>query len=124
MAETPPTPMPGQARSRALMLATMLGLLAYVLPLAFAPYAVLSVWLLLLPPLTAWIAVDCGLLLRRASGLPLLLCIVGPPTLVGLLAGWIDGALMEAGATVLTLWGLWTGFVAGIGGWLVLRRAG
>lgn len=113
---------PAQARSRALMLATMLGLLAYVLPLAFAPYAVLSVWLLLLPPLCAWVAVDGGLLLRRLSGLPALFCVIAPPTAVGLLAGWADGAVMDAGQTVLTLWGLWTGIVAGVGGWLVLRR--
>lgn len=117
------SPPPGQARSRALMLATMLGLLAYVLPLAFAPYAVLSVWLLLLPPLTAWIAVDGGLALRRRTGLPLLLCTMAPPAIVGLVAGWIDGTVMEIGVLVLTLWGLWTGVIAGLGAWLILRRA-
>lgn len=122
MAE-PIVPPPGQARSRALMLATMMGLLAYVAPLAFAPYAVLSVWLLLLPPLTAWVAVDGGLMLRRRSGLPLLACTMVPPALVGLVAGWVDGAVMEIGAVVLTLWGLWTGLIAGLGAWLILRRA-
>jgi hypothetical protein len=117
-------PVPAQARSRALMLATMLGLLAYVLPLAFAPYAVLSVWLLLLPPLCAWLAVDAALMLRRVSGLPLVLCVCGLPTLVGLAAGWADGMVMDAGRSVLTLWGLWTGIAAGLGAWLILRRAG
>ena len=121
MAEQPSSP-PGQARSRALMLATMLSLLAYVLPLTFAPYAVLSVWLLL-PPLCGWIAVDGGLALRRRSGLPLLLCTMVPPAVVGLAAGWADGAVMEIGGAVLTLWGLWTGVIAGVGAWLVLRRA-
>jgi hypothetical protein len=115
---------PAQARSRALMLATMLGLLAYVLPLAFAPYAVLSVWLLLLPPLCAWLAVDVALKLRRTTGLPLVLCVVGLPAVVGLAAGWADGAVMDAGQSVLTLWGLWTGIAAGVGAWLILRRVG
>ena len=119
-----PHPVPAQARSRALMLATMLGLLAYVAPLAFAPYAVLSVWLLLLPPLCGWLAVDGGLLLWRRSGLPLSLANVAPPLVVGVAAGALDGAVMDIGQTVLTLWGGWTGLAAGLGAWLVLRRVG
>jgi len=119
---SPSHPVPAQARSRALMLATMLSLLAYVAPLAFAPYAVLSVWLLLLPPLCGWLAVDVGLLVHRLTGLPLFAALVALPLLVGVAAGALDGAVMEIGGTTLTLWGAWTGAIAGLGAWLVLRR--
>lgn len=113
----------GQVRSRALMLATMLGMAAYVVPLTFAPYAVLSVWLLLLPPLCAWLAVDGGGWLRARTGLPLFIGTIALPLAVGVAAGALDGAVMDAGQTTLTLWGLWTGTMAGVGAWLVLRRS-
>ena len=121
---TPPHPVPAQARSRALMLATMLSLLAYVMPLTFAPYAVLSVWLLLLPPICAWLAVDGGLLVRRRTGLPLFAALVALPLAAGVGAGALDGMVMNLGQTTLTLWGAWTGIAAGLGAWLVLRRLG
>lgn len=111
-----------QARSRALMLATLLGLAAYVAPLPFSPFAVLTVFFLLLPPLAAFVALEVGLPLRRATGLPLVVAVLAPPLVVGIAAGLATAAVAGEGQSTMVLWAIWTASMSGVGAWLILRK--